>query len=154
MQLTPKARTLWSEEYPRLSSASPGLLGAMTSRAEPQVLRLSAICALMNQSDEIRTPHLRCGLAIWDYSFASARFLFGDKQLIKLDSRLLRILQEQRNGLTRTQISAALNNHFSGDAIDSALERLEEKGLAKSKKRKTKGRSAELWFASSAKKNV
>lgn len=125
----------------------------MTSRAEPQVLRLSAICALMNQSDEIKTPHLRAGLALWDYALASARFLFGDKEAVKLDRRLLRILQEARSGLARTEVSGALNNHFSGDAIASALKRLEERGLARSKKKKTKGRSAELWFASSAEKN-
>jgi hypothetical protein len=153
MRLSTKARRLWGEEYPRLSAASPGLLGVMTSRAEPQVLRLAAVSALMNQSDKIQTQHLRAGLAIWSYSLASARFLFGDKQETKLDSRLLRILRESQGGLTRTRISAALNHHADADAIGSALERLKVKGLAKSKKKTTEGRSAELWFAISKEKS-
>jgi hypothetical protein len=153
MRLSTKARKLWGDEYPRLSAALPGLLGAMTSRAEPQVLRLAAISALMNGSDEVRTAHLRAGLAIWSYSLASARFLFGDKQENRLDSRLLQILREARGGLTRTRISAALNHHAGADAITSALESLKEKGLAKSKKKTTEGRSAELWFAISKEKS-
>ena len=124
MRLSSKARQLWVDLYPRLSEASPGLLGTMTSRAEPQVLRLAAICALMNGSDEIRTHHLRAALAIWHYSLASSRFLFGDKQVVKLDTRLLRLLREAQSGLTRTQISVALSRHARGEAITSALERL------------------------------
>jgi translation elongation factor EF-Ts len=62
---------------------------------------------------------------------------------MKLDGKLLRILQETEGGITR--ISAALNHHADADAIGSALERLKVKGLAKSKKKTTEGRSAELW---------
>ena len=149
LELSMKARSLWIEEYPRLSSASPGLLGAMTSRAEPQVLRMAAICALMNESDTIRLPHLRVGLAIWEYALASARFLFGNTQTGKFERRLQRILEKAQGGLTRTEISSALNHHANADQIASALERLKERGLAKSKNKLTPGRRAELWFAKS-----
>jgi hypothetical protein len=143
MRLSQKARQLWKEEYPRLSAPSPGLLGAMTSRAEPQVLRLAMISALMNESEEIKTPHLRAGLAIWEYALASARYLFGDKQEVNLDRRILRILREAKGGLARTQISAALNHHASGAAITSSLGRLKRQGLVEPQIKKTRGRPME-----------
>ncbi len=39
------ARALWHARYPSLSEGKPGLLGAMTARAESQVLRLSCVYA-------------------------------------------------------------------------------------------------------------
>ncbi|MCX6020317.1 MAG: hypothetical protein NTZ05_01025, partial [Chloroflexi bacterium] len=40
-----EARDLWAIEYPELSEGKPGMAGAMTARAETQVLRLSGIYA-------------------------------------------------------------------------------------------------------------
>jgi hypothetical protein len=151
LKLSPKASELWAKEYMKLSTGESGQLGAMTSRAEPQVLRLAGICALMNESDEIQKKHLRAGLAIWDYSFASARYLFGGRSRVTLDEKLRRILQAAPAGLTRTEISAALNHHHTGDAIASALERLQEKEIATPQKQSTKGRTAERWLAVSKK---
>ena len=72
------ARELWATVYPELSDGQPGLLGAVTSRAEAQVLRLSMLYALLDCSDEIRVPHLVAALALWDYCEKSARWIFGD----------------------------------------------------------------------------
>ena len=149
MQLSPKASELWSEEYVKLSTGEFGQLGAMTSRAEPQVLRLAMTCALMNNSAEIQTQHLHAGLAIWDYCFASARYLFGGRSRVTLDDKVLRILQAEPEGLSRTEISDALNHHHTTDAIGSVLERLREQGIAAPQKQATKGRTAERWVAAS-----
>jgi hypothetical protein len=105
------------------------------------------ISALMNESEEIKTPHLRAGLAIWEYALASARYLFGDKQEVSLDRRILRILREAKCGLARTQISAALNHHASGEAITSSLGRLKRQGLVEPQIKKTRGRPMERWCA-------
>jgi hypothetical protein len=72
------ARRLWAEVYPKLSEGLPGLLGAATSRAEAQVLRLAAIFAVLDMSTTVRVEHLRATLAVWDYSFESAGYIFGD----------------------------------------------------------------------------
>lgn len=61
------ARGLWAAVYPSLSDGLPGLLGAATSRAEAQVLRLSAIYAVLDCSETIRVDHLQAALAVWDY---------------------------------------------------------------------------------------
>jgi Protein of unknown function (DUF3987) len=74
----PEAEALWEDVYPALSEGKPGLCGAITSRAEAQVLRLSMIYALMDCSAIIKVPHLQAALAFWDYSEQSVSLIFGD----------------------------------------------------------------------------
>jgi hypothetical protein len=52
-----QARALWHECYPALSQVRPGLYGAATSRAEAQVLRLSAIYSVLDCSPIIGLAH-------------------------------------------------------------------------------------------------
>jgi hypothetical protein len=72
------AEDLWADEYPMLSEGKPGLTGAITSRAEAQVLRLSMLYALMDCSAVIRVTHLKAALAFWDYSEQSVSLIFDD----------------------------------------------------------------------------
>ena len=60
-----------------MSQLRPGLRGAATSRAEAEVLRLSAIYAALDSTSVIGLPHLQAALAVWDYCYASASLLFG-----------------------------------------------------------------------------
>ena len=50
----PEAREIWKSIYSDLSEGHPGLFGAVTSRAEAQVVRLALIYALTDASPEIR----------------------------------------------------------------------------------------------------
>ncbi|HEV8716340.1 MAG TPA: hypothetical protein VGX03_26400, partial [Candidatus Binatia bacterium] len=52
-----EARELWRAVYHDLSTGKPGLLGAVLSRAEAQVLRLSVIYALLDMSAVVRVEH-------------------------------------------------------------------------------------------------
>ena len=63
---------------PVLTDDRPGLLGAITGRAEAQVLRLSCLYALMDQSAVVTRQHLTAAIALWDYAAQSAQYLFGD----------------------------------------------------------------------------
>ena len=72
------ARQLWCEIYSGLSTGQPGLLGAITARAEAQTLRLALIYALLDGAREIDRVHIQAALAMWTYCAASARFIFGD----------------------------------------------------------------------------
>lgn len=47
-------RALWQAIYHDLSEGKPGLLGAVLSRAEAQVLRLSVFYALLDKSDMVK----------------------------------------------------------------------------------------------------
>jgi hypothetical protein len=67
LKFSEKSSALWDRKYRALTNDRPGLIGAVTSRAEAQVLRLAVIYALLDSSDMIKTPHLKAALAIWNY---------------------------------------------------------------------------------------
>lgn len=147
------ARGLWAAVYPRLSGGLPGLLGAATSRAEAQVLRLSAVYAVLDCSAVVRVEHLRAALAVWDYCFASARFIFGDATGDPVADRIREALRGVgAEGLTRTQIRDLLGRHTSADRIAQALIQLAALGIASRQTVSTEGRSIELWRATEATK--
>jgi hypothetical protein len=141
------AKRLWHDIYGSLSADWEGLLGAVTSRAEAQVLRISMINALTDGSPEIRVPHLKAALAFWDYCLASARKLFGGKLS---DTKAQRILDELKRrhpaGMTRTEISEEIfGRHEKSTRIDLALQLLARLKLASSKNELTDGRTIERW---------
>lgn len=145
------ARKLWAEVYPHLSEGLLGLLGAATSRAEAQVLRLSAIYAVLDMSNTVRVEHLRAALALWDYSFASARYIFGDVTGDPVADRIREALEGTSDGLTRTDISKLFGRHASADRIGQALTQLAALGIAQREILKGEGRSTEVWTAKKAK---
>jgi hypothetical protein len=96
---------LWAAEYYDLSDAAPGLLGAVTSRAEAQVMRLSLLYALLDGKNVIGEDHLTAALALWDYCARSARFIFGDAATETEDERRLIKLLEVIAGRPDRQVS-------------------------------------------------
>lgn len=141
------ARSLWHDRYPSLSEGKPGLFGAMIARAESQVLRLACNYALLDLSQEIREEHLRAALAVWDYSEASCRYIFGHLLGDPVADRILAQLRENPDGLSRTEINKRLGGHVSTSGIEDALHMLETFGLANKKVVNTKGRPLETWTA-------
>jgi hypothetical protein len=147
------ARGLWAAVYTGLSEGLPGLLGAATSRAEAQVLRLSAVYAVLDCSVAVRVEHLQAALAVWDYCFASARFIFGDATGDPVADRIREALQGVgAEGLTRTQIRDLLGRHAAADRIAQALTQLAALGIASHQMVSTEGRSIEIWTATEATK--
>jgi hypothetical protein len=142
-----QARILWHECYPVLSQAHPGLYGAATSRAEAQVLRLSAIYAVLDSSLSIQLPHLQAALAVWDYCSASASLFFGISTGSHTADRILEAIDASANGLSRTQMSALFHGHLSSDHIEAALEQLMSLGAIKQTSQPSAGRPATLWSA-------
>jgi hypothetical protein len=145
MQRDEAATKLWVEVYHELSKAKRGLLGAVTSRAEAQVVRLSMVYALMDQSKTIRVEHLQAALALWQYAEDSARSIFGDSTGNPLADKILAMLRE--GPATKKEIWAKLNRHGSADTLESALALLRRMGLARCEEVKTKGRPAQRWYA-------
>jgi hypothetical protein len=76
--LTAEAREAWRRVYPELSRGRPGLLGALTARAEAQTVRLALVYALLEGRGEIGLDHLRGALAVWEYADASVLYVWGD----------------------------------------------------------------------------
>lgn len=142
-----EATKLWRHVYPALSSERPGLTGAITARAEAQVVRLALVYALLDTSPVIREVHLQAALAAWDYVARSAMAIFGQELSgDPLADRLLAALRDHPGGLTRTDLSTFLGRHQNRGRIAAALERLESQGLTYRQKQQTGGRPVERWF--------
>jgi hypothetical protein len=78
LSMTDAARAKWAAVYSALSAPQSGLLGAITARAEAQAVRLALIYALLDGKPDIDEPHLRAGLAVWEYCEASVAHIFGN----------------------------------------------------------------------------
>jgi hypothetical protein len=142
-----QARTLWHECYPVLSQVRPDLYGAATSRAEAQVLRLSAIYAVLDCSLIIGLPHLQAALAVWDYCSASASVLFGTSTGDPTADRIWGAINASSEGLSRKQISALFHGHLSSDRIEAALDKLISLGAIYQTSQPSGGRPSTLWAA-------
>jgi hypothetical protein len=144
-----EAGAMWCEVYEQLVGERMGLFGALTSRAEAHVLRLSCIYALLDRSKEIRRNHLEAALALWKYCEDSAAFIFGDTQCNQVIDQILKALRNADGGLTRNEIRDLFSGHRSSEEIGAALRILGERRLVEFQKEDTGGRTAERWFATS-----
>ncbi len=141
------AKELWLQKYSSLSKETPGLVGALTARAEAQVMRLACIYALLDCSTAIRVEHLRAALALWDYAESSVSYIFGDSFGDPVADTILSALRSSPKGLSRTEISNLFGRHASPGQIPRALGVLQELGLADMKTETTGGRPQEIWVA-------
>src|SRR5262249_10600799 len=143
-----EAEQLWGQVYPELSEGKPGLLGAITARAAPQVLRISGLYAVLDCSQQIRVEHLKAALACWRYAENSARWVFETGTGDKVADRILAaLIAAGAKGLTKSEIVHDLfNRNVTKFTIDEALRLLHQLSLASCRMESTKGRPAERWF--------
>lgn len=143
-----EARAAWRRVYPDLSDARPGLLGAVTARAEAIVTRLSVVYAVLDESHQVRLPHLRAALAVWQYAEASARYIFGDSLGDPVADTILRGLRGADAGMSRTEISVLFDGHRPTKDIARALGGLQDRALAHAVEEEgTGGRPVQRWYA-------
>jgi hypothetical protein len=141
-----EARAAWTDVYGDLSAGKPGLFGAVTSRAEAQVLRLSLLYALLDESRHIRADHLVAALAFWDYCEASARFVFGDATGDPVADRILAALRV--NGpMVQNDVVELFGRHVASARLGRAQEILVAAGLVRSAREETGGRPRTIWEA-------
>jgi Protein of unknown function (DUF3987) len=148
IQFNEAARLQWHAVYPELSQGLPGLFGAVTSKAEAQVIRQAMIYALLDLCTEIQSEHLKAATALWEYAEASARYVFGSALGDPVADEILRALRSAgAAGLSRTQIRDIFSRNKAGDSIHRALELLAKHRLAVMQTRDTQGRPGEIWIA-------
>ncbi len=142
-----EARDLWIAGYQQLSEGKLGLFGAVTSRAEAQVIRLALIYALTDGSPDIKRVHLEAALAVWRYCGDSARYIFGDKLGDPVADEIYQMLKDAPSeGLTRTDISNGLGRNRKEHDITRALYLLLDYGKVTGVKiAGTSGRLIERW---------
>jgi hypothetical protein len=145
--LSSEARTVWEKIYPRLSASQPGLLGAITARAEAQTIRLALLYALLDLKSEIGVDHLKAAGAVWEYAQASAIRIFGDALGDPVADEILRALQHAGDtGMTRTAIRDLFGRNQASERIGASLGLLAANARARMEHRQTGGRPVETWF--------
>lgn len=139
----------WDAAYEKLSNGRPGMLGAITARAEAQVLRLALLYALLDLDELIRISHLEAALELWRYCYESARWIWGEATGDPVQDAILEGLRQAgEKGLTRTQIYSDLfHRHVSRARLESALCALAAMGMARAERRESAGRPVEVWLA-------
>jgi hypothetical protein len=148
VNMTPSARAMWERVYPALSAGRGGLYGAVTARAEAQVVRLALVYCLLDGAGEIDTPHLLAALAIWEYCDATAKHLFGTRLGDRIADEIMRLLRRAGGtGMTRNELRDALGRNVPSERIGVALEHLRTYKHAAGEMVSTGGRPAEVWRA-------
>jgi hypothetical protein len=150
------ARELWMDRYPALSQGRPDTYGAATSRAEAQVLRLSALYAALDCSAQVEVSHLRAALAVWDYCQASACRFFDGAPIDPTARRISEALSAAPGGLTKLQIIGIFCGHVSKERIDLALQQLSTLGIIGSHQPPAtgRGRPSTVWTPVGGAKNA
>ena len=146
---TNSAANAWKTVYPQLSRGQPGLLGAVTSRAEAQCVRLALIYALLDGATNIDLPHIKAALAVWEYAEASAAHIFGASLGDPVaDDIYARPSTCRPRGHEPDGASATCSaGNQSADRIGAALALLASKGRARMEIRQSGGRPTECWIA-------
>jgi hypothetical protein len=147
VRMTKDASEAWELAYSDLSADRPGLLGAITARAEAQVIRLALLYALIDRKLDIEVDHLRAAFAVWEYAEASAVRIFGDALGDPVADDIYRALKQAHDGMSRTAIRDLFGRHQSMGRISAALALLAKKGRARCKTTATDGRPLETWYA-------
>lgn len=143
------ARGIWRKVYPVLSEGKPGLLGAVLSRAEAQVMRVACLYALQDVKSVISQDHLMAALALWEYCEASARYIFGQRLGDPIADELIQALRKHPEGLTRTEIRDWFGRNRKASEIDRGLNILAKLNRALPHREESDGggRPVERWFA-------
>jgi hypothetical protein len=143
------AAEMWSAIYPELTTDYPGLFGSITARAEAHAVRLALIYALADQKTVIEPAHLEAALAIWRFSEASARVLFGDLLGDPVaDAILLALKDAGAAGMSRKDLSFHFSRNIEASRIQRALQMLARLGRVQMSRRMHPGgggRPAEVW---------
>jgi hypothetical protein len=150
IQLGPEAAEAWKVIYHNLSADRPGLAGALLARAEAQVMRLSALYAILDQRHDIGLVHLKAALALWQFFEQSVVMIFGDSTGDPVADTILRAVRV-REGLTDTQISSLFGRHAAAARLDQAKGVLEAAGYIHCEETETVGRPTRTWKAGAKK---
>lgn len=141
-----KANELWFEIYKDLSEGGFGLMGAVTSRAEAQVMRLAAVYAALDGVPQIGEAHLSAALGIWGYCEASALYVFGDSLGDPVADGTLQKIR-MAGELSQSELRDAFGRNVSAAKLERALEQLMHAGRVTRTVQPTGGRPATIWKA-------
>lgn len=138
---------MWEKIYDAVPEPQ-GLLGALTARAEAQMLRISLIYALLDEVAVIDVQHLVAAVALWQYCVDSARHIFGGTLGDDVADRVLERLREAHPaGKNREEIRAIFSRHIQSSRLTTALEYLQSRNLIRTVKESSGGAPREMSYA-------
>lgn len=140
IQMAPEARDLWVKIYGQISDADTGLLGAITSRAEAQMVRLALIYALIDGCNEITAQNLFSAKALWEYCYESARYIFGDRFGDPVADTIFDFLRHSRARISTTDIHRRFGNNKTKVEIERGISFLLDKQKIRQVTEQTAGR--------------
>lgn len=143
-----EAEEIWTAMYRSIEAEHPGMTGAILGRGAAQVLRLSLLYALLDETEmsrnqlAIRSAHVLAAIALWDYCKSSVLHLFGDAVGDVVAERLLQAIQAGPQ--SDTALYEILGKHDDGRK-DPALALLVRLNRVHDSKVKTAGRPIRMW---------
>ena len=149
---THSAREAWAAIYHDLSADRQGLAGALLGRAEAQVMRLSALYAVLDRQPAIDLIHLKAALALWQYAEASTRLIFGDCLGDPDADSILRAIQVSGE-LSDSELSNHFGRHRSAAKLERAKAIVLETARAHCETVETGGRPRTVWRLGAKKAN-
>ena len=141
--MTESAKDWWRKGYVELSQGIPGLAGSLLDRGEAQVRRIAALFALLDCKSDVEPEHLCAALALWDYSVASVRHIFGEKIGDCLGDTILEALRVGPH--TDSEISALFSGNVSSERLAYAKEALKVQGKIICHSEPTGRRPKKIW---------
>jgi len=152
VQRSADATRRWAQLYRELVDDDPGgLVGAITDRAEAQVLRLSLVYALLDGSQLVEVVHLDAAEAVWRYCAQSAHYIFGESLGDEVADQLLAAIRKRGSiGMDGTEQRDLFGRHLSGTRLRDVRKQLEERGLIETHEEQTDGRPRLISIATEA----
>jgi len=141
--LDAEAKRIWTELYADLSQDWPGPYGAVTSRAETQVLRIALVYALLDGDSAIRSAHLEAAVAFWQFCDESARYIFSGLGSGRHETNVLAALATGPK--SQGEFYGELGGHVKAYQLNKVLARLETEGIIQHSIQATGGRPAKIW---------
>jgi len=121
---------LWEAVYAALCADEPdGQLGSVLARGPAYTMRLALAYALADGCGAIQPRHLLAGLALWQYSAATARLVFPEGSARVVMERLAGFLATAGDaGRTRTEITQHFARNKSAGELGALLDEFERHG--------------------------
>lgn len=146
-----EAAEMWSIVYEQLGDIPSGTLGAILSRAEPHVRRISMIYAAMDRSSVIRPEHLEAALEIWRYSSDSVRWIFsgtdsGESVQSKVADKIAKFIDTKPEGVSRREIGHYMGGKIKATDIEYHLGQLLTNGKIVVKSEKRTRKSTDFYY--------
>jgi hypothetical protein len=130
VKLSVEARSRYEEIFNSYQYRTEDDISDLVARSIPHLLKIAMIYALLDQSFEIRIPHLEAAKAIVDFSVHSVRAVFLEKTFNKNEQKLLDYLFEHNGKDYRSNILRnCFSNNISRAEMDTLIKSLSLKKL-------------------------